>query len=366
MSQVESNINRSRHRPTRLRRTGTISPFFLLLQFFDPTSSSQNRGLKISTEKSPSLTSWTLLAIMSGCTFSSLMLTGQPLNRVPIPGMSTILPKVIEIERYQLADYARVDYAITKGVDEIATLEELRLRPNELRRKTSVVRDRTVLAVREVRNNMAKRAITVKNMQESLVKSLRQRSRFAAEDTVDASLRARCFASLECIPTLTLICHFIDAIKAGDFARAESTRFEFQTREDRHEYVVTSRSIFAQFAPSEPADILKRVAKICRASEMANARVIDLFRRCSDPIFIFHRVEPTDQGPDRFRAFDASLLGARPVASDEHPPPWACASTRDADTASRPPCREKSPARPEKFCTRPGWTAISVAMTERL
>src|SRR5262249_55629709 len=111
--------------------------------------------------------------------------------------MATTLPKVLEIERHQLADYARVDYAITKGEDEIATLEKRSLEPNELRRETAVVRDRTVLAVREVRNNMAKRAITAKNMQGSLVESLRQRSRFAVTDTVDASLRARCFASLE-------------------------------------------------------------------------------------------------------------------------------------------------------------------------
>src|SRR5262245_18439266 len=159
---------------------------------------------------------------------------------------------------------------------------------------------------------MAKRAITAKNMRGSLVESLRQRSRFAVVDTVDASLRARCFASLECIPTLTLICHFIDAIKAGDFAREASVRFEFLTREDRHEYVVTSRAIFAQFTPSEPADSLKRIDKICRAAEMADARVIDLFRRC-DPIFVVHRVEPTDHGADRSRAFDTSLLGVRPI-----------------------------------------------------
>src|SRR5262249_38032621 len=82
-------------------------------------------------------------------------------------GMATTLPKVLEIERHQLADYARVDYAITKGEDEIAALQELCLAPNELQRETSVVRDRTVLAVREVRNNMAKRAITAKNMQGS-------------------------------------------------------------------------------------------------------------------------------------------------------------------------------------------------------
>jgi hypothetical protein len=53
--------------------------------------------------------------------------------------MATMLPKVLEIERHQLADYARVDYAITKGEDEIAALEELWLGPNELRRETSVV-----------------------------------------------------------------------------------------------------------------------------------------------------------------------------------------------------------------------------------
>jgi len=174
--------------------------------------------------------------------------------------MTTMLPKVLEIERHQLADYARVDYAITKGEDDVAALEELCLGPNELRREASVVRDRTVLAVREVRNNMAKRAITAKSMQGPLVESLRQRSRFAVVDTVDASLRARCFASLECVPTLTLICHFIDAIKAGDLARAESDR-----------------------------------------------------------IFVSHRVEPADRGPNRSRAFDISLLGARPAPPREHP-----------------------------------------------
>jgi hypothetical protein len=104
---------------------------------------------------------------------------------------------------------------------------------------------------------------------------------------------------------------------AGAFARAESVRFEFQTREDRHEYVVTSRAIFAQFAPSEPADILKCIAKICRAAEMGDARIIDLFRR-RDPIFVAHRVESTDHGPDRSRPFNTSLLGARPAPPREH------------------------------------------------
>jgi hypothetical protein len=61
--------------------------------------------------------------------------------------------------------------------------------------------------------------------------------------------------------------------------------------------VNATSAAFVQFAPSEPADILKRIAKICRAAEMADARVIDLFRRC-DPIFVSRRVESTDHGPD--------------------------------------------------------------------
>src|SRR2546425_932283 len=161
--------------------------------------------------------------------------------------MATMIPKVLEIERYQLADYARVDYAITKAEGEIAALEELWPGSNELRRESSVVHDRTVLAVREVRKNMAKRAIIAKNMQGSLVESLRQRS---------------------------------------------------------------------------------RIAKICRAAEMADARIVDLYLRC-DPIFVYHRGEPTGHGPDRSRAFDTSLLGARSAVPREH----AIVSARSAFAA---------------------------------
>jgi hypothetical protein len=48
-----------------------------------------------------------------------------------LPGMTTMLPKVLEIERHQLADYGRVDYAITKGEDEVAALKELAKRVAE-------------------------------------------------------------------------------------------------------------------------------------------------------------------------------------------------------------------------------------------
>ena len=73
--------------------------------------------------------------------------------------------------------------------------------------------------------------------------------------------------------------------------------------------------LVVQNSNADLADILKRIAKICRAAEMADARVIDLFRRC-DPIFV--RVKLADRGPDQSHAFDTSLLGARPISPREH------------------------------------------------
>jgi hypothetical protein len=61
---------------------------------------------------------------------------------------------------------------------------------------------------------------------------------------------------------------------------------------------------------------------------MADVRVVDLFRRC-DPILVSRGVEPTDHGPDRSRASDTSLLGARPAPPREH----AIVSVRSAVAA---------------------------------
>jgi hypothetical protein len=119
-------------------------------------------------------------------------------------------------------------------------------------------------------------------MQESLTKSLRQRSRFDIDTVADAHLRARFFATLERTPTFELLGRFLDATKIGDLARAESIRFEFQSRDDSHEYEVTSAAIIAKLTRSDPTNMAKRLANICRAAEMADARITNLFS--FDPI----------------------------------------------------------------------------------
>jgi hypothetical protein len=132
--------------------------------------------------------------------------------------------------------------------------------------------------VRDVRKNMIKRATAANTMQELVSQSLRQRSRFAQDSVTDAKLRTSFFAILKGTSTFALLGHFTEAMKVGDVARAESIRFEFQTRDDSHEYAVTSAALFAKLALSNAVNIGKRLANICRLAEMADARITDLFR----------------------------------------------------------------------------------------
>ncbi len=186
--------------------------------------------------------------------------------------------KVLEIERDQKADLARIDKAITNADAQIVALKKRELGQEELRKQIADIRDRTVLVLRDVRKNMTERAAAAKTMQELLTRSLRQRSRFAQDSVTDAKLRASFFATLEGIPTFALLVHFTEAMKAGDVARADCIRFEFQTRDDSHEYAATSAALFAKLARSDPANIRKRLANICRLAEMADVKITELFR----------------------------------------------------------------------------------------
>ena len=65
---------------------------------------------------------------------------------------------IAEAERDQDADCARIDAATALAEREIAALEGQHLEPHEMRREWSAIRDRTILAIRDVRRNIAKRA----------------------------------------------------------------------------------------------------------------------------------------------------------------------------------------------------------------
>jgi hypothetical protein len=190
------------------------------------------------------------------------------------------LNKILQAERAQKADEARIDDAITQAESEIAALEQRNLGPEELRRAIITIRDRVILTIRDVRKNMLKRTIAARSMQESVDDDfLRQRSRFAADDFVDANLRTRFFELLERTPTFALIPHLQDAIEVGNIACAESIRFEFQCRDDRQEYTASFEMILAKIARHDPVEMRKRLANIRSAAEKVDARVTDLLKR---------------------------------------------------------------------------------------
>jgi hypothetical protein len=189
-----------------------------------------------------------------------------------------MLRKILQAERDQVADYARVNAAITSAETKIAALKTRNFGPDEMRIAIVTIRDRAILTIRDVRKNMARRADEAGNLQESLTDDfVRQRLRFAKDDVTDADLRASLFATLERTPTYSLLDHLRKAIEAEDVARAESIRFEFQSRDDRHEYAATFGKILAKLAPLDRAEMRKRLANIRNAAEMADARITDLF-----------------------------------------------------------------------------------------
>jgi len=69
-----------------------------------------------------------------------------------------MLRKILQAERDQVADYARVNDAITSAETEIAALKKRNFGPDEMRIAIVTIRDRAILTIRDVRKNMARRA----------------------------------------------------------------------------------------------------------------------------------------------------------------------------------------------------------------
>ena len=68
-----------------------------------------------------------------------------------------MLKDAIEAERDQDTDCARIDAAIVLSERDIAALEDRQLDSDEVRKQWSAIRDRTILAIRDLVHNVAKR-----------------------------------------------------------------------------------------------------------------------------------------------------------------------------------------------------------------
>jgi hypothetical protein len=194
--------------------------------------------------------------------------------------LTLLLKRIVQTERDQKADEDRIDAAIARAETEIAALEQRHLAFEELQGAITAVRDRAVLIIRDVRKNMHKRTIAAKDMQKYLSDDfLRRCSRFAKDDLEDAKLRTRFLELLARTPTFALIDHLQDAVEAGNIACAELIRFEFQCRDNRHESMTRFETIAAKLSPHDPIEMRKRLANICKAAEMVDARVTHLLQQ---------------------------------------------------------------------------------------
>jgi hypothetical protein len=177
---------------------------------------------------------------------------------------------IIELERDQVADCARIDAAIRLAERDFATLDSRHFDPEEVRRKWTIIRDRTILAIRDVRRNIAQRASEAS--QALLIEKLYHE----AADCVDDGAVREFSAMLQDIPTKRLLDHLRYLVHVGDLARIQSVRAAFGGRDDRHRFAAAFDKILGQLALAGPGNDLARLARICRLAEELDARIAQL------------------------------------------------------------------------------------------
>ena len=181
-----------------------------------------------------------------------------------------MLKDIIEAERDQNADCARIGAAIHLGEQDIAALESRQLDSDEARKRWCAIRDRTILAIRDVRRNVIKRANEAKETERWMIE------KFFREKANGNPLH-EFSVTLQDIPTKGLLDYLCYLIRVGDPARVQCVRVAFKARLDHHRYNVTFDRMLAGFAFAESGDMGERLARICRSAEKADARVVDLF-----------------------------------------------------------------------------------------
>jgi hypothetical protein len=195
--------------------------------------------------------------------------------------VSTLINRLIELERDQKADEGRIDAALRKAEADIANLLKRYASPEALRKAIAVIRDKTALMTRDVRKNMHERSVAaMKLLDKSMGLDFRShRSRFAAEDAADAALRTRFFELLERMPTSALLTHLKDALEHGNIACAESIWFEFACRADRHLYSAEFDAIRGLHGDADQAEMHIRLIAIVDAAAKVDRKLAEILCR---------------------------------------------------------------------------------------
>jgi hypothetical protein len=187
-----------------------------------------------------------------------------------------MLKNIVEAERDQDADCTRIGAVVRLAEQDIAVLKRGQLDPDEAHKKWSAIRDQTILAVRDIRRNVVKRADEAKETHREMIEAFFRDRGAHPEDNKGRPL-PEYSGVLQEIPTKGLLDHLRYLIQVGDFVRAQSVRAAFELRKDRYRYALAFEKILAQLAFAESGDLDERLARISRSADEMDAKITDLF-----------------------------------------------------------------------------------------
>src|ERR1700704_3425187 len=187
-----------------------------------------------------------------------------------------MLKSIIEAERDQDDDCTRIRAVVRLAEQDIAVLKSGQLDPDEAHKQWSAIRDQTILAVRDIRRNVVKRADEAKETHREMIEAF-FRDRGAHPGDNKGRPLPEYSAILQEVPTKGLLDHLRYLIQIGDFVRAQSVRVAFELRKDRYRYVLAFEKILAQLAFAESGDLDERLARISRSADEMDAKITDLF-----------------------------------------------------------------------------------------
>ncbi len=215
--------------------------------------------------------------------------------------------EVERAERDQDADTARIAVAVDTAQRAAAALPIRQADPDETRKEWSAIRDRTILAVRDVRHNVIKRAKLAKDTERWMVeKWLREIN--------DGRILREFTADLERVPTAGLLDYLRYLIGFADIARIQSINAVFAARADKQPYEAVFDRMLGQFTLSRCGPLGARIARIYELAELVDVKIFNLFSaHCTSgrPSVPASPSLPRIEGPSiRATDVDMSLPGA--------------------------------------------------------
>jgi hypothetical protein len=178
--------------------------------------------------------------------------------------------EVERAERAQEADSARINAAVEAAENAITALATRQLDSTELRNEWAAIRDRTILAVRDVRHNIMKRSATASETQRWMEEKW-------LREVYDDKILHAFTADLQTKPTRLLVDYLGYLIQVIDLARIQSVVVVFAARADNQRYKTIFDKMLGRFTLSQSGIMGARLAKICELAESVDLKITHLF-----------------------------------------------------------------------------------------